>query len=55
MDLPKSEQPLDPYRILYSLNDQELQYVASMAKRLGVSFMQAVRRFAKEQEDARKK
>ena len=46
--------PDSQQRLLVALNAQERQYVIAMAKRLGISFMQAARQLAREKEAAKR-
>jgi hypothetical protein len=47
--------PQDSQRVLLALNMQERQYVMAMARRLGITFMQAARELARQKQEARKR
>jgi hypothetical protein len=46
--------PDSAQRVLVALNAQERQYVIALAKRLGLTFMQAARQLAREKEAAKR-
>ena len=48
------ENPMHAQHVLFDLNHKERQYVMAMAKRLGISVMQAARQLAHEKERARR-